>query len=170
MSGEERRNKILEKIKDNTIPISAAIMAKEYSVSRQVIVQDIALLRAAGKDIVSTNRGYIINKKLVSKRVFKVRHSDSEIQEELYGIVDLGGCVEDVFINHKAYGRVQAKLDINSRKKVNDFVNQINEGKSSPLKNITSDYHYHTVTADSEEILDLIEENLNRQSFLIKSN
>ncbi len=168
MLGEERRKKILEKIIDNTVPVSAMKLAGEYSVSRQVIVQDIALLRAAGNDIVSTNRGYVINKNSVSKRVFKVKHSDSQIQEELYGIVDLGGCVEDVFINHKAYGRVRANLDINSRKKVNDFVNQINQGKSSPLKNITSDYHYHTVTADSEEVLDLIEENLNIQSFLIK--
>lgn len=101
-------------------------------------------------------------------RIFKVRHSDEELVAELYSIVDLGGMVEDVFINHKAYGRVQASLNINSRRKADELMEMIRSGKSSPLKNITSDYHYHTVTADSEGILDEIGEKLKELGFLIE--
>lgn len=169
MTGEDRRCRILELIKDSKGPISATALSKECSVSRQIIVQDIALIRALGHNVLSTNRGYVLNEGAsFSTRVFKVKHSDSQIMEELYGIVDLGGMVKDVFINHKAYGRVRAELNINSRLKVDEFIEQIKTGKSSPLKNITSDYHYHTVTADSENTLDIIQNNLNRQGFLIE--
>lgn len=168
MSGEERRNKILKYISESAEPVSATLLAGECGVSRQAVVQDIALLRALGHNIISTHRGYVMEKMSRHVRIFKVRHSDEELVAELYGIVDLGGMVEDVFINHKAYGRVQAPLNINSRRKADELMEMIRSGKSSPLKNITSDYHYHTVTADSEGILDEIGEKLKELGFLIE--
>lgn len=168
MSGEERRNKILKSINESMEPVSAALLAGEYGVSRQAIVQDIALLRASGHNIISTHRGYVMEKKSKPVRIFKVRHNDEELVAELYAIVDLGGFVEDVFINHKVYGRVRAELNINSRKKADELMSMIKSGKSSPLKNITSGYHYHTVTADSEEILDEIGDKLREMGFLIE--
>ncbi len=168
MSGEERRNKILKYISESAEPVSATLLAGECGVSRQAVVQDIALLRALGHNIISTHRGYVMEKMSRHVRIFKVRHSDEELVAELYSIVDLGGMVEDVFINHKAYGRVQASLNINSRRKADELMEMIRSGKSSPLKNITSDYHYHTVTADSEGILDEIGEKLKELGFLIE--
>ncbi len=168
MSGDERRNKIVERIAADEKPISATVLAGDYGVSRQVIVQDIALLRASGHNIVSTHRGYVIEGKTKYTRIYKVKHTDEEVMTELYAIVDMGGIVEDVFINHKVYGRVQASLNINSRKKVDILVQKIKSGKSSPLKNITSGYHYHTVSADSEEILGDIEDRLRELNFLIE--
>lgn len=169
MTGEERKNLIMTYISsgDDEKPVSATELAGKCNVSRQVIVNDIALLRAKGHSIIATNRGYILGKNNRVTRVFKVIHDDNDVQKELYGIVDLGGTVVDVFINHKAYGRVQAELNINSRKKVDEFVEKIKTGKSSPLKNITSNYHYHTVSADSEEILDEIEEMLKLYGFFV---
>ena len=170
MSGTERRNQIVERIKKNAVPVSGTMLAKEFEVSRQVIVQDIALIRAAGYDIISTHRGYLLNEPISVNRVFKVQHTDEQTEEELYSIVDLGGTVVNVIVNHKVYGQMEAELNINSRKKAKDFIDDIKSGKSSPLKNITSNYHYHKVVADSEETLDMIEETLQEKGFLVTVN
>ena len=170
MSGTERRNQIVERIKKNAVPVSGTMLAKEFEVSRQVIVQDIALIRAAGYDIISTHRGYLLNEPISVNRIFKVQHTDEQTEEELYSIVDLGGTVANVIVNHKVYGQMEAELNINYRKKAKDFIDDIKSGKSSPLKNITSNYHYHKVVADSEETLDMIEETLQEKGFLVTVN
>lgn len=169
MTGSERRTEIIRQIEASRIPVSGTKLAAAYDVSRQVIVQDIALIRASGYDIVSTNRGYLLNSPQVVSRVFKVRHTDEQLEEELYAIIDLGGCVENVMVNHRVYGHMEAKLKISSRRKVMEFIEDIHSGKSSPLKNITSNYHYHKVSADSEKILDLIEEELRKRDFLVEA-
>lgn len=165
MTGEERRNEIIKTIKDSIKPIAGNKLADKYEVSRQVIVQDIALLRAAGYDILSTNRGYYIRKHMI--RIYKVSHTDEEMEDELNTIVDIGGKVIDVFINHKVYGRLRAELNIDSRRQVEEFLETIYSGKSSPLKNITSNYHYHTIEADSERTFELIEKALKEKNYLI---
>lgn len=167
MTGSERRAEIIQQIEGSQTPVSGTKLASAYNVSRQVIVQDIALIRAAGYDIISTNRGYILNTPKSLSRIFKVQHTDEQLEEELCAIVDLGGCVENVMVNHKVYGHMEANLQINSRRKVTGFMEDIRSGKSSPLKNITSDYHYHRVSADSMEILDMIEDALREKGFLI---
>lgn len=167
MTGTERRTKIVELIQNSEKPLSGTALAKQCDVSRQVIVQDIALIRASGYDIISTNRGYIIQEPLVRERVFKVNHTDEQLEEELYSIIDLCGTVVNVMVNHRVYGHMEAELRINSRRKVEAFMEDIRSGKSSPLKNITSNYHYHKVAADSEETLDLIEEALRQKHFLV---
>ena len=167
--GEARREQLLQMLRDSTAPISGSALARSLGVSRQVIVQDIALLRASGYDIISTNRGYVLEGQTCAERVFKVRHTDEQLETELCTIVDLGGQVKNVMVNHKVYGHIEAELGITSRRKVKEFLADIESGKSTPLKNITSDYHYHTATADSEETLDLIEEELRKLGFLVEN-
>lgn len=169
MTGSDRRQEILKNIKESDRPVSGSKLAKDYDVSRQVIVQDIALLRASGYDIISTNRGYVLEGQTCAERVFKVRHTDEQLETELCTIVDLGGQVKNVMVNHKVYGHIEAELGITSRRKVKEFLEDIESGKSTPLKNITSDYHYHTVTADSEETLGLIEGELRKLGFLVEN-
>ena len=169
MTGSDRRQEILKNIKESDRPVSGSKLAKDYDVSRQVIVQDIALLRASGYDIISTNRGYVLEGQTCAERVFKVRHTDEQLETELFTIVDLGGQVKNVMVNHKVYGHIEAELGITSRRKVKEFLADIESGKSTPLKNITSDYHYHTVTADSEETLGMIEEELRKLGFLVEN-
>jgi transcriptional regulator of NAD metabolism len=166
MNGETRRKEILARLTDASAPVSASRLAEELGVSRQVIVQDVALMRAAGHSIASLARGYVLERPSRVQRVFKVRHSDEDVEKELNLIVDAGGVVEDVFIFHKFYGTVRAQMDIKSRYHVKQFLDNIATGKSSLLKNVTSGYHYHTVTADSEETLDLIEKSLQENGFL----
>ena len=171
MTGANRRDAIVQYIQDSASPVSGQKLATEFGVSRQVIVQDIALIRAAGYDIISTNRGYILNTPVQAisvERVFKVLHTDDQIEEELCSIVDLGGCVVNTMINHRVYGHLEVPLNVKSRRNVNEFLNEIHSGKSSPLKNITANYHYHTVSADSEETLDMIEDMLRAKNILVE--
>ena len=168
MHGSERREQIIRQIQESKAPVSGTKLASLYNASRQVIVQDIALIRAAGYEIISTNRGYILNQPKTVSRIFKVQHTDEQLEEELNAIVDLGGCVDNVMIHHRVYGKMEADLALSSRRKVGAFMEDIRSGKSSPLKNITSNYHYHKVSADSEETLDLIEEELRKKGFLVE--
>lgn len=168
MTGSERRAYIIEQIQNSKSPVSGTILAKRCEVSRQVIVQDIALLRTAGYDILSTNRGYILHVPDNVSRIFKVRHTDEQLEEELNLIVDLGGYVVNVIVNHRVYGQLEAELGIRSRKMVKEFLKDIESGVSSPLKNVTSGYHYHKVEADTEDTLDEIEEMLREKGFLVE--
>ena len=101
-------------------------------------------------------------------RIFKVQHTDEQLEEERNTIDDLGGCVDNGMIHHRVYGKMEAELALSSRRKVGAFMEDIRSGKSSPLKNITSNYHYHKVSADSEETLDLIEQELREKGFLVE--
>lgn len=169
MTGEERRSSIRHCLARAQKPVAGTTLARRFGVSRQVIVQDIALLRSAGIEILSTNRGYLIQaeQQNTSVRIFKCCHSDDQTEDELNCIVDQGGIVENVFVNHKIYGRIQAEMNIRSRRDVKEFINGIHSGKSTLLKKITSDYHYHTVSAENDEILDEIQRELSARNYLI---
>lgn len=132
MTGTERRDKIIEQIRRSDTPVSGGALARSCEVSRQVIVQDIALIRAAGYDILSTHRGYLLNAPHTVNRTFKVRHTDERMEEELCSIVDLGGYVVNVMVNHRVYGKMTARLGVRSRRHVAEFLDDIRNGKSSP--------------------------------------
>lgn len=168
MNGEERRKQILQILTKADKPVSGLALAEKFDVSRQVIVQDIALLRANGAAIFSTNRGYLLEQSGEVSRVFKMIHADEEVEEELTTIVDCGGKVVDVFVYHKVYGVVRADMNIKSRRDIQNYMQDISSGKSTLLKNVTSGYHYHTIFAESQEILDLIQERLQGKGFLAK--
>lgn len=168
MHGEQRRELLLQMIQTTPVPISGTALAEKLGVSRQIVVQDIALIRAQGHQILSTNRGYKIESPAKCSRVFKVFHTDEQIEEELKAIVDLGATVEDVYVNHKVYGKIHAPMNISSRRQVALFLEDLRSGKSAPLKNITSSYHYHTISAPTEEILKFVEETLREKHFLVE--
>lgn len=167
MTGQERRDAMIEMIQNSEKPVSGTALAKEFAVSRQVVVQDIALIRAAGHDILSTYRGYLLEKKPAVHRTFKVMHTEEQLEDELQTIVDMGGTVVDVKVHHRVYGEMKAPLHIRSRKQVREFMDDIRSGKSSPLMNITAHYHYHEVEADSEETLNEIEQALKEKGYLV---
>lgn len=168
LSGQERREEILKILKNSEKPIPGTELAKQLNVSRQVIVQDMALIRANGIDVLSTNRGYIVNETKAAQRVFKVIHTDEQVEEELNIFVDFGAKVEDVFVFHKVYGVIKATMNIKSRRDVKKYMDDISTGKSTNLKNLTSNYHYHTITAEDEQVLDQIQEELGQKGFLAK--
>ena len=168
MKGEERRKQLLNILSSSNNPVSGGTLAKELNVSRQIIVQDISLLRANGATIFSTNKGYLLQEDRKYSRVFKVYHTDDQVEEELSTIVDAGGQIRDVFVYHKVYGVLKADMGIKSRRDIRAYMEEISTGNSSLLKNVTSGYHYHTIDAESEEILDAIQEELQQKGFLAK--
>lgn len=162
-----RREELLKTLYEKQKPMSGESLAEKFDVTRQVIVQDIAILRASGKDIVSTNRGYYLNEERTQK-VFKVKHSDRDINKELNAIVDLGGRVKDVIVNHKVYGEIKKDLNCSSRRDVKIFIEKMKEEKSKPLDVLTGGVHFHTVLADNEEVIEEIEVVLKELGFLIE--
>lgn len=169
MTGKERRDSIIKMISGKS-PVSGGSLSKSLDVSRQIIVSDIALLRAEGYDIISTNRGYFLNSPSGATIAVKVNHTDEQTEDELNTIVDLGGTVIDVFVHHKVYGKISADLNIRSRRNVKEFIENIKSGKSTPLKNITSNYHYHTISAENEEVLNIIVEELKNKGYLVEES
>ncbi len=168
MKADERQAKILKALRESRKPIPGSAFAEALHVSRQIIIKDIAAIRAAGKVIYATNRGYILQEAELATRVFKVCHSDEDLEKELTAIVDLGGAIEDVFVYHRVFGVIRGPLNIRTHQDIMQYMQNIASGKSKPLKNITSGYHYHTVTATSEEALDRIQERLRELGFLAK--
>ena len=166
MTGTERRKKLLNLMRESKTPLSGGALGSATGVSRQVIVQDIALLRTEGHSILATARGYLLEEPADTMRLFKVFHDAAATEEELTTIVDLGGCVVDVMVNHRVYGKVSAPLQIKNRRDVQAFLKNLESCKSTPLLNVTSGYHFHHVSAESEEILDEIEDALRRKHFL----
>ncbi len=166
MTGADRRKMLLSLMRASDKPLSGTMLGKKTGVSRQVVVQDIALLRTEGQPIVSTARGYVLAELRRAVRLFKVYHTDEQVEDELNTIVDLGGCVMDVMVNHRVYGKVTAPLNIKNRRDVQAFVNDLKTGKSTPLLNVTSGYHFHRIAAEQEEILDEIEEALREKNYL----
>ncbi len=165
VAGSQRRKKILDIIASSSAPVSGGALGKAMGVSRQVIVQDIALLRSEGHQIVATARGYVLDAPNAT-RLFKVHHTNERTEEELTLITDLGGSVQNVMVNHRVYGKMTAPMNIRSRRDVAQFIKDVQTGKSVPLMNVTSGYHFHLVGADSSEILDEIEQALKQNGFL----
>lgn len=170
MTGEERRTQILQMLKDQTSPLSGTALADAFHVSRQVIVQDIALMRAENHRILSTNRGYLYHRTdsagMLPKRVVSVRHTTEQVLKEFTTVLELGGKILDVVVEHELYGQIRVDLMIESQQDAQEFYEKLMQSKDEPLKILTGDCHYHTIAAPSEKLLDLIEQALQKDGFL----
>jgi len=171
MTGEERRMQILRKLEETDSPLSGTALAKIFHVSRQIIVQDIALMRAENYGILSTNKGYLLRSGKIEntqpKRVFFVKHSTQQVLDEFTTVIELGGKILDVAVEHEIYGQIRVDLLIETAADARDFFEKLLGCRDNPLKVLTDDCHYHTVAAPSEKLLDLIETDLRNKGFLI---
>ncbi|MBQ1331931.1 MAG: transcription repressor NadR [Lachnospiraceae bacterium] len=145
-----RQSKILEILKKSDRPVSASALADRFGVSRQSIVGDIALLRAGGEQITATARGYLLEG---SERGFwpyvgtaACRHTSEQLTDELYTVVDLGGTVIDVSIDHPIYGELTGRLDISSRYDADVFLQRVAEEDGAlPISTLTGGFHLHRI-------------------------
>lgn len=168
MKAHERRAEILSLIGNSQNPVAANFLSEKYSVSRQVIVQDIAILRAQGYGVISTNRGYVLDAGLRAERVFKCRHTLSELVDESEIIISRGGKVEDISVHHRVYGKISARLELSTLRHAEELYRSLVSGASKPLMSVTDGYHYHTVSGENEQILDEIECALREKGYLIE--
>ncbi len=175
LKATERRERIIEILKGADEPVSASSLAAEFDVSRQIIVGDIALLRAANNDITATPRGYVINTDGADDGrehefcgTIACRHTSEQLEEELYTIVDFGGTVIDVTIEHALYGQLSGNLNLSSRYDVDQFIRKTNEEKNSlPLSLLTGGIHLHRIGCGSAKQFELIKNSLRAKGILL---
>ena len=172
MNGEQRRTAILLKLNVSTAPLSASSLANDFSVTRQIIVADIALLRAQGHPIVAVHKGYILDvpqNDHLTKCVV-VKHGKDMVAKELYAIVDNGGKVLDVEVEHSIYGLISAELNIASRYDADDFVERISVESTAQLSDLTGGVHIHTLSANDEAALERIVNKLSELGILVSND
>lgn len=165
----DRKEKIIEEIKKSDKPISASTLAKKLGVSRQIIVGDVALIRASGTNIIATPRGYILDSKQQNQTyTIAVNHSQEQMADELYTIVDLGGCAIDVIVDHPVYGQLTGKLHLSSRYDVDQFIKKVNNNQAKPLSQLTNGLHLHTIQCPNEDTYQRIVSALDEKGYLFK--
>ncbi len=168
MTAEERRAAILQQLAQTDQPISATALAKAFGVSRQIVVGDVALLRASGKDILSTPRGYTMAREPTGLlRQVACCHSSQELETELNIMVDNGCTVVDVSVEHPLYGQLTGALQLRSRYDVQQFVSRA--AAASPLSLLTKGIHLHTLSCPSEESFLRVRQALAEAGFLLES-
>ncbi|WP_075982436.1 transcription repressor NadR [Bacillus massilinigeriensis] len=171
LSGEQRRDLILNWLKTSNRPITGSELAERANVSRQVIVGDITLLKAKNEPIIASSQGYLYlvhpSTFTVYERTVACSHPPEQTEEELNLLVDHGVTVKDVRIEHPVYGDLTASIRVSNRKEVKQFMEKIRNTKASYLSELTDGYHLHTITATSEEILDEAVEAMKEANFLI---
>lgn len=173
LTGSDRRKSLITWLKEVKTPITGTELAKRANVSRQVIVQDISLLKAQDHPIIATSNGYLYMQNTDKdqkqfERVIACNHDSSRTKEELYTIVDFGVTVKDVSIEHPVYGDLKASLLVSSRADVDQFVKRIEEENAPYLLELTGGVHNHTITAYKEQKIEQAVEALERKNFLIK--
>ena len=150
MTAEERRAGILSRLKASAAPVSANALAAEFGVSRQIVVGDVALLRAAGAEILATPRGYAAMREAgFLRRTVACVHSAAETERELCIMVDNGCTVHDVIVEHPVYGQLAGALDLRSRYDVAQFLAR-SDG-AAPLSSLTDGLHLHTLLCPDED-------------------
>jgi transcriptional regulator of NAD metabolism len=169
MNTKERRA-MLEQILNRTKePITATTLAERFGVSRQIIVGDIALLRAKGVHISATPRGYLMETDREGERyTIACQHDAASLKEELYTISDWGGHILDVIVEHPVYGQIIGKLYLRSRFDIDRFCEQLQETQAPPLSMLTEGIHLHTISCPNSETYQRILDALRTKKFLVE--
>ena len=169
MTAGKRREAIVELLLKEKAPIKGVELAAKFDVTRQIIVKDIAILRAKGNNIIATPEGYMFNDDSGSKvkSIIAVNHSDNEMIDELEIVVKYGGIIEDVIVEHPIYGEIRGTIMIKNLNDLNKFKSALNEAKAKPLSILTDGVHLHTISADSLENMDLIKQELKEKGFIL---
>ncbi|WP_373751083.1 transcription repressor NadR [Jeotgalibaca porci] len=165
-----RRQAILKYLTQMDAAISARKMAEKFDVSRQVIVGDIALLRAEGHDVLSTPRGYILPAKADEKSFYEGKvvclHTPQQAEEELQIIVDNGGRVMDVSVDHPYYGLLTGKLQIATRYDIKEFLNHVKKHEAKMLSSLTDGVHTHVIHCPDQDTFTRIKSELHQHGIL----
>ena len=170
MNSNERRQKLLEILKISNKPIKGIDLSKELNVTRQIVVKDIALLRASGIDIIATSTGYIIYN--IKNQEFEIKcknhhNNDENLLLELQTIIDLGGKVKDVIIDHPIYGTIKADLNLDSNRDLKLFIENSRDNGFKQLSSLTQDYHIHTIEVPNEKTFKEIKKELKKLNILL---
>lgn len=171
MKTEERRKSLLKRLKNSKNALIGSKLAEEFGVSRQVIVQDIALLRAKGEKIIATSQGYLYpeNNKDTIKATIACKHGDAnEVKDELMSIVNYGAKIIDVIVEHPIYGELKGMLMIKTPTDVKKFIQNYKDNNASLLASLTDGVHLHTIEALNEQVVKKIKDELDKKGYLLE--
>lgn len=172
MTTKKRRDEILKLLAMDTKPVSANTLADRFGVSRQIIVGDIALLRAAGQDITATQSGYVLSQQSqedaldADTYILSCRHDKVQLEQELYTVVDNGGVFLNVSVDHPLYGTITQNLNIGNRYEADEFIQKVAVTGGSLLSSLTEGAHLHTIRCPSPEAYRRILSGLREKSIL----
>lgn len=168
MKSIDRRDNILKLLLESTQPLKGIDIAKKYCVTRQIIVKDIAILRAEGKNIIATPDGYIINRNENKvKAIIAVTHTEEEMFDEMNIVIKYGGIIEDVIVEHPLYGEITGVLMIRNYNELNKFIQKYKKQRAKLLSVLTNGVHLHTIAAESEDDINLIISELKEFNFMV---
>lgn len=171
MKAADRRTMILESLKSSQEAVSATALAQNLKVSRQIIVGDIALLRASGAEILSTPRGYILSSSPETGKIvhqIACLHNEEQMLRELQICVDHGCTVQDVIVDHPVYGQITGQLMLGSRYDIDQFVQKVKASEAHSLSELTDGVHIHTLICPSQEAFDRVCSLLRAEGILYK--
>ena len=172
MEAKDRREIILDLLNKTINPIKGTELSEKLKVSRQIIVQDIALLRAKGENIIATPQGYMLPKRQQQTSILKTiacnHRGNDAMEDELLTIVDLGGKIIDVIVEHPIYGEIKSQLQIGSRYDLKLFIDNLKTTKAEPLSSLTGGVHLHTIEVENEKMYEMIIQKLLEKNHLIK--
>ncbi len=169
-SGEARRRRIMGWLRSHGVPIRGGELAKRFHVSRQCLVQDMAILRAGGEEITATPRGYQLPKvnERVHREVIACKHAPERTEEELQTLVDYGVKILDVIVEHPIYGELRGSLMLESRADVQEFLDHVCSSKARLLSALTGGVHLHTVEASRPDAISRARADLRKRGILLK--
>ncbi len=168
MGSIDRRDNILKLLLDSSEPLKGSDIAKKYFVTRQIIVKDIAILRAKGKNIIATPDGYIINKNENKvKAIIAVTHTEEEMFDEMNIVIKYGGIIEDVIVEHPLYGEITGMLMIKNYNELNKFIEKYKKQRAKLLSVLTNGVHLHTIAAETNDDINLIISELRKCNFIV---
>lgn len=169
MISKTRREYIKDLLNKDNIPKKGQELADELGVTRQIIVKDVAILRAEGINIIATPEGYMIPQKeiLGLEKIIALSHGREDIGDELECVIKYGGIVKDVIVEHALYGEIKAMLMIKTPYDIQSFTEKIKEYDAEPLLSLTRGIHLHTIWVDSKENLEKIITELRTKGYLI---
>ena len=170
MTANERRERIYQQLTAASAPLSATALAKQYGVSRQIIVGDVALLRAEGRSITATPRGYVLAVSDGLSVQLACMHAAQQTREELYAMVDCGCTVQDVVVEHPVYGQLTAALQLSSRYDVDQYMERMASYDARPLSLLTEGIHLHTLSCPNADALAHLKDKLRAMDVLLVEN
>lgn len=169
MTGANRRAELVKRIETSDVPLSASFLGKEFGVTRQVIVGDVARLRSEGNAIIATARGYLFDRQnqVGYRKKIACCHSPEQTQAELYLLVDLGVYIENVMIEHEVYGELVGTLRLTSRRDVDEFMTRLATSSVKLLSELTEGVHLHTVICESQAHFEQVTDAMKNAGFLV---
>lgn len=173
MTATERRQQLIAQLEQSTSPITATQLATQYQVTRQIIVSDIALLRAAGHDILATTRGYLLSQHATSntpryRAKIAFQHNTAEMTSEMRTIVAHGGHIETLEVEHPVYGMITVDLNIQTLYELEVFLAQFHQQQIELLSSLTKGIHLHQISCDNKQQFDDMMQALKLLNILLK--